>query len=160
MLKTAGTDGREIDLAWIGLCVGNEFGDGFYRKILIDLHHHRRAHHACDRRQVFLRVETQLAGIERLVDGDRRRRVEQGIAICRRPYDEFAGEIAAGARAVVDDDRLAEPLRQPLPEQAGIDVGGRAGCETGDDVDWPRRKSFSGCGARKHRECGSAGGEL
>jgi hypothetical protein len=38
-------------------------------------------------------------------------------------HDELGADIAAGAGFYVNDKRLAEMILQPLPDQAGMDVG-------------------------------------
>ena len=48
--------------------------------------------------------------------------LEQRVAVGRRAHDRFGADIAAAARPVVDDDGLAEPLRQPLTDQAREEV--------------------------------------
>ena len=39
---------------------------------------------------------------------------QQRIAIRRRMHDRFGGDVVAGTGPVLDDERLAETLRQPL----------------------------------------------
>jgi hypothetical protein len=51
--------------------------------------------------------------IERCIDSIRRSGQEKRIAIGGRTYDRLGGDIATRAGPVVDDKRLAEPLRQP-----------------------------------------------
>jgi hypothetical protein len=72
--------------------------------------------------------------IERGIGRDRRRHHEERIAVRRRPHDHFGADIAAGARPVLDDELLAEPLRQPLPDQARQNVGRAAGGEADNQV--------------------------
>ena len=49
--------------------------------------------------------------------------------------DHFAdADRRAGAGAVLDDEGLAEPLRQPLPDQAAVDVGRPAGRKADDQT--------------------------
>ena len=50
---------------------------------------------------------------------------EKRVAVRRRTHDRFGADIAAGTRPVLDDEWLAEPLRQPLTDQARDDVGAR-----------------------------------
>ena len=53
--------------------------------------------------------------------------------VCSRPaalYDRLGTDVAAGARPVVDDEWLTEPLRQPLADQARDDVGPARRLET------------------------------
>ena len=40
-----------------------------------------------------------------------------------RMHDRLGGDVAAGAGPILDDERLAETLRQPLTDQAREDVG-------------------------------------
>ena len=48
-------------------------------------------------------------------------------------------DIGAGAAAVLDDDLLADPLRQRLRDQARNDVEGAPGRHGNDQMDRPRR---------------------
>jgi hypothetical protein len=61
---------------------------------------------AMSRRKIVIQIV-----VERRIDGVRRARIEQRVAVGRRAHDEFGCDIAAGARLVVDDELLAEPLR-------------------------------------------------
>ena len=54
------------------------------------------------------------------------------VAVRRRAHDRLGGDIAAGARPVVDDELLTEPLRQPLTHQARDDVELAAGRKADD----------------------------
>ena len=60
----------------------------------------------------------------------------------------------AGARLVLDHERLAEPLLEPLPEHAGEDVGAAAGRERNHDGDRPRRIILGG--GRSWYRCATA----
>jgi hypothetical protein len=42
------------------------------------------------------------------------------MAVRGRAHDRLGGDIAAGARAVLNNERLAEPFRQPLADQPCI----------------------------------------
>ena len=77
---------------------------------------------ARDRRDVADEIEIELV-VERRVDRVRRADQEERVAIRGRTHDRLGGDIAAGARPVLDDELLAEPLRQPLTHQARDDVG-------------------------------------
>ena len=113
---------RHVDLARIGLGVGDELGnrlagtDGFTTMTL------GIAHDARDRRDVADEIEIELV-VERRVDRVRRNDQEKRVAVRRRTHDRLGGDIAAGAGPVLDDEWLAEPLRQPLTHQARDDVG-------------------------------------
>ena len=56
--------------------------------------------------------------------------------------DHRGADIGAGAAAVLDDDRLTDPLRQRLRDQARNDVEGAAGRNGHDQMDRPRRISL------------------
>ena len=81
---------------------------------------------ARDRRDVADEIEIELV-VERRVDRVRRSDQEERVAVRRRAHDRLGADIAAGARPVLDDELLAEPLRQPLTDQARDDVGRAAG---------------------------------
>ena len=80
------------------------------------------ANDARDRRDVADEIEIELV-VERRVDRVRRSDKEERVAVRRRPHDRLGADIGAGARPVLDDEWLAEPLRQPLADQARDDVG-------------------------------------
>ena len=86
---------------------------------------------AGDRRDVADEIEIELV-VERRVDRVRRTDQQQRVAVGGRAHDRLGADVAAGARPVLDDEWLAEPLRQPLPDQAREDVGRAAG-GNGDD---------------------------
>src|SRR6185295_7634321 len=66
-------------------------------------------------------------------------RDQQSVAVGRRLGDEVGGEAAAGAGAVLDDDRLAERAADRLAQRARDVVGGAAGSEADDQADRPGR---------------------
>ena len=93
---------------------------------------------ARDRRDVADEIEIELV-VERRVDRVRRTDQEERVAVRRRTHDRLGGDIATGARPVLDDEWLAEPLRQPLTHQAREDVVRTAGGKADDDAHRPRR---------------------
>ena len=101
-------------------------------------------------------IEIELV-VERGVDGVGRRDQKQRVAVGRRAHDRLGGDIGAAARPVFDDDRLAEPLRQPLPHQPRRDVRRAAGGVADDQPYRPRRIGLRPCtretgpGARPRR---------
>src|SRR5215831_17969875 len=107
------------------------------------IHHHEVGHdnNAGDRRDVADEIEVELL-IKRRVHRVRRMDEEERIAIGYRTHDGLRGDISAGARSVLDDKLLAEPLRQPLADQARDDVGAAAGGKADDDAHRPRRISL------------------
>ena len=114
-----------IDLPGIGLGVSDEFGNSRGRNRWVHLHHIGHAHDARDRRDVADEVEIKLV-VKRRIDGVRRAHQEQRVAVRCRLHDRLGGDIGAGAGSVLDDERLAELLRQPLTHQAREGVGGAA----------------------------------
>src|SRR5262245_23515477 len=48
---------------------------------------------------------------------------EQRVAVGRGTHDRLGADIAAATRPVIDNKLLAEPLREPLADQARGDVG-------------------------------------
>ena len=67
--------------------------------------------------------------IKRRVDRSRGETKKDRVAIRRRIHDGFGGDVRGGTRPVLDDDRLAKMLRQPLPHQACGDVVATTGGE-------------------------------
>ena len=51
---------------------------------------------------------------------------EERVAVRRRMHDRLGAEVAAGARSVLDDELLAEPLGQALTDQPRPDPPGGA----------------------------------
>jgi len=68
--------------------------------------------------------------------------------------------ISACARPVIDDELLAEPLRQPLADQAGRDVGHAARRKANNDAHGPRRIGLRPRDPRHRRQRGSARGQM
>ena len=60
--------------------------------------------------------------------------------------------IAARARPVLDDKRVAEPFRKPLTDQAREDVVGATGSKADDHAHWLRRIGFCPSQARHGRK--------
>ena len=82
--------------------------------------------------------------------------LEQRVAVGRRPHDRFGADIAGAPRPVVDDDGLAETLREPLADQTHEDVTGAAGREPNHYANRPRGIGLRSCNERNGRERGSA----
>ena len=97
---------------------------------------HRRGQR--DRREVLAGIVGQLL-VERGVGGQRAgRRHEQRVAVGRRLRRRGRRDHGAAAGAVLDDDRLAEPLLElRLELRARQDVHGAAGAERQDQRDRP-----------------------
>src|SRR5262245_18133926 len=85
---------------------------------------------------------------------------EQRVAVGRGTHDRLGGDMAAGDRTVVDDERLTEPLREPLTYQSRRDVRAASGREANNDAHRPRRIGLRPCNARDRRQRGSTGGQM
>jgi hypothetical protein len=72
----------------------------------------------------------------------------------------LGADIAGGTRPVLDDERLAEALRQPVTDQAREDVGPAASGKGGDHAHRPRGVDFRPSHARHSRQRGSARGQM
>jgi hypothetical protein len=94
---------RHIELAGIGLGVGDEFGDRLGRNRWIYQHHERHADDCADRRDVADEIETELV-VQCRVDGVRRTVEEERVTVRRRSLGHLGGDIAAGARTVLDHE--------------------------------------------------------
>jgi hypothetical protein len=138
MLRGAVAPGCHVDLARIGLGVGNELRDRRCGNRRIDLQHQRSTNDAGDRRYVADEIETEIF-IKRHVDGVRKRGQQQRVAVRRRLSDKFGGDVAARAGPVLDDELLAEPLRQPLRNEARRNIWCNTRRKTDQDADRPRR---------------------
>ncbi len=102
------------------------------------MYHHDQgtADQARDRCDVANEIEIELV-VECRIDRVRRTDQEQRVAVRRRTHDRLGGDIAAGARPVLDDEWLAEPLRQPLTYQTRENVVRAAGGKADDDAHRP-----------------------
>src|SRR5262245_22549173 len=69
--------------------------------------------------------------------------------------NRLGGDIGSRAWLVLNDERLAEPLREPLTNETRGDVGRAASQETDNNAHRPRRIGLRPSDARKSRECGS-----
>src|SRR5262249_6957526 len=77
--------------------------------------------------------------VERCVDRVEGACHQKRMAVRGCAYDRLGGNIAAGARAVLDNEWLAEPFRQPLADQPCNDVDVVASGESNDAVHRPCR---------------------
>ena len=88
---------------------------------------------------------------------DRRRHRMRGgmdqdrVAVGLRLRDHRRADRAAGAAAVVDDDRLAERGGERIGDDAPEDVDRRAGAERDDRADGSGRPLLRGCDPRQRR---------
>ena len=153
MQRRADAARAHVDLARIGLGVGDELRNGLRRQLRIHHHHLRDANDAGDRFRVTQEIEIEML-IKRGVDGVCAGDQKQRVAVCRRLHHRLGRDVGAGARPIIDDELLAEPLRQPFRRQPRHGVGGAAGRKTAEDMHRARR---IGVGARRARQNGQRG---
>src|SRR6516162_3574679 len=143
------------DLARISLSIGDELRNGLYRHRGMDLYGKRVSSNARDRRDVADEIEIELV-VEGGVDRVHSDASEKRIAGGGRTYNGLGADIAGSTRPVLDDEWLAEPLRQPLRDQACDDVGRPASGKADDDAHRPRRIGLRPRDPRDGREHSSA----
>src|SRR5215467_11536293 len=115
----------------------------------------RVASNARDRRDVEDEIEIELV-VEGGVDRVHSNASEKRIAVGGCTYNGLSANIAAATRSVLNDEWLAQALRQPLTHQACEDVGWAASGKGDDHAHRPRRISLRPSEARDGRERGSA----
>jgi hypothetical protein len=133
-----------------------KLGNGARRERRRDLDHIGHADDGGDRRGVAVKHEAELA-VERGVDRVRCGDDEQSIAVGCGIDDRFGADIAGRPGTVLDHELPAEPIRQPLADQAGGDVGGAAGRESDDHPHRPRRIGLRHRRPRERQRRGAAG---
>src|SRR5262245_10845077 len=101
---------RHVDLAWIGLGVGDQLGNSFGRNRWMHHHDEAVAADACDWRDIANKIETELL-VECRVDCARRSDQEEHIAVRGRLDDNLRADIAAPTRPIFDDELLTKSLR-------------------------------------------------
>src|SRR5262249_37419938 len=97
--------------------------------------------------------------VEHRVDCLCRTEHEQRVAVGGRAHDGLGGDVGASARPVLDDERLAEPLRQPLTHEAGGEGGWAASGKGDDHPHRPRRIGLRASETGDGRQRGSANGQ-
>src|SRR6516162_7947349 len=147
------------DLARISLSIGDELRNGLYRHRGMDLYGKRVSSNARDRRDVADEIEIELV-VEGGVDRVHSNASEKRIAVGGRTYNGLGGDIAGGTRSVLDDELLAEPLRQPFSYQACHDVGATSGGKSDNDAHRSRRIGLRPRDPRYGRQRGSARGQM
>ena len=98
--------------------------------------------------------------VERRVDCVRRDDHQERVAVRRRFHDDLGADIAAGARSVLDDELLAEPLRQPLTDRRAMMSGAPPAGKPTIDAHRSRRIGLRPRDARHGRQRGSACGQM
>jgi hypothetical protein len=125
-----------VDLAWVRFRVGNKFGNCLGRKRRVEVDNVGKSDQACNWCNVPHEIEIELF-VEGRIDCVDRAAQQQRVAIGRRPNDRFGRYIGACARPIFDDELLAQPLREPLADQARSEVKVSAGGKADDDAHGP-----------------------
>jgi hypothetical protein len=159
VVRASGAGRRHVDLARIGLGVGNELGNRIGRNRWMNHHNAGSSHEARNRSDVADKIEIQLI-VKCHVDRVRHTEQQERIAIWRRAHDGLGADVAAAARPVLDDERLAKSLRELLTDQSCHDVECAAGCEADDQAHRPRRVAFRPSDPGHGRQRGSARGQI
>ena len=159
MLRAADARRGHVQLAGIGLGVGDELGDGLGRHGLVDLHDQRNALDPPDRRDVADKVEAELL-VERDVDRVLRVHQEQRIAVGRHMGHGFGCDVAGGARPHLDQELLAKLFREELRDHTRDEIGRAARRLADDDFHRPRWIRLRPCDAGRGRQHGSARGQM
>jgi hypothetical protein len=120
----------------------------------MDLNHIGHLDKSGNRRDVGQKVERNLL-IERRIDGIGRGEHDERRAIGRRIDHRLRRNIAAGAGPILDDERLAQSVCQPLCHQTRQEVGGTAGSKSDNQAHRPRWIGLRPCYTRCDRERGS-----
>src|SRR5205085_10196649 len=94
------------------------------------------------------------------VDRARRTDEKERTAVRRRSQSRFGCDVGAGAWPILDDERLAESLREPLSHYASDDVVSARGGEANQDSYRPRRIGLRRRKRRRDWQHRSAGSEL
>src|SRR6516165_10229975 len=129
---------RHVDLAWVGLGIGDELGNRLRRNRWIHFHDKGDTGNARHRRSVADEIEIKFL-VQRGVDCIRRSGQEERIAVRCRAHDRLGGDVAAGVWPVLNNELLTEPLREPLSYQTRDDVARTTGAIADDDAYRPRR---------------------
>jgi hypothetical protein len=159
MTGTSDATGCHAELARIRLSGGDELRNCCGRNRWAHHHDVGPDNNAGDRRDVTDQMEIQFV-VERCVDRLCRTDHKQCVAVSGRAHDGLGGDVGTSARPVLDDEWLAEALRQPLTDQAREDVSLAASGKGDDHAYWPRRIGLRPCDARDGRQRGSARGQM
>jgi hypothetical protein len=148
-----------IEVPGLGLCHRDQVGHALYVERRVDHQHRRNAAQYDDRREILDRIVGQLA--EQMRVGGHRgvRRNQEREAVRRRARDRLRANGIIPAGAVIDDDRLAPRLGQPLGDDTGHGVGDPAGRNRHDELNGTARIGLRIHGSAHCREQADKRGE-
>src|SRR6266568_5471261 len=125
MRRRADPARSKVDLPRIGFRIGDELGDVVSWDRRVYLHHVSQSHRPGNRDAVADEVEGK-PFVERRVDGVVRADEDDSVTIWRSAECGLHADIAARTDPVLDDELLAQMIRQILADDARNDVvGGR-----------------------------------
>jgi hypothetical protein len=110
---------------------------------------------ACNGRDVADEIEVEFL-IKGCVNRVTRSDNKQRVAVRGRAHDRLGADIGVGPRPVLNDEWLAQPLREPLTDQVREDAGVPASGKADDDAYQPRRIGLRARNPRCGRKSGSA----
>src|SRR5262249_51153985 len=93
--------------------------------------------------------------VERRVDSIWCADEEKRITVWRRTHDRFGPNVRSSTRPILNDEWLAEPLRQPRIDQTSDNVLRATSGRAHDDAHRPRRIGLRPRDAKRSREHGS-----
>src|SRR5262245_1578322 len=118
----SGSPGRQgLRVTPTSLGIGDDLGNRLSRDRWIYRHDKWCADKASDRRDVAYEIVVELV-VECRIDRVPCANDEQRVAVGRGTHDRFGADIGAPARTVLNDEWLAQALRQRLTYQAREDV--------------------------------------
>src|SRR5215510_5801426 len=134
MLPAPVASGGHVELAGIGLCVGDQLRNRLDRDRKVHIQNERLTIDSGDWCDVAQEIEIK-SFVDRCIDRVRRIDHEQRMAVWRRFRDRLSGDVVGSARAVLNDEWLAKSLRQPLPDQSHGYVTPATCGKANDDAD-------------------------
>jgi hypothetical protein len=142
MAEIADAGGGVIERAGLRFGERDQLGDVLDGKRRMHGQQRRQPDHRRHVDEVLHRVIGQVL-VDPLVDRHRRvGRHRHGVAVGRRLLECLQADLAVGAAAVLDDNRLVQPLRQIFRNDARHHVGAAAGRVGHDHADRAARRPF------------------
>ena len=144
---------RVAVLAWIGLDESDELTDGLRRHRRVHRDHQGRGHHQGDGVEVLFEFIGDFV-VERRVDDVAGIDDQQSVAVGRRLCRAAHADIAAPTAHVLDEELLADMLRQSLRNQAGDHVSRATSRVRHDHAHGAIGVGLRPRQARRSRKCG------
>jgi hypothetical protein len=136
-----------------------KLGNGSRRDRGMNLHHQRRPHQDHHRDHVDREVVAEVV-VERGVDRVDRVGHEQRVAVGRRAHRHLGANVVSAAGTILDEECLAEPLGEPLRDDARRNIGRAARRSRDNDAHRASRIVLCACRARCQRQRCDADGTI